>query len=77
MMARSFSRRAADLPFGTVVGGPVVVDTHQLVGRILLCRNTARLIVGVLVALGIAERGGPRVVAVAQVRRHQARPYPP
>ena len=71
MIARSLSSRAADLPLSAAAGRPVVVDADQLVGRILLRHNTIRVVMGVFVALRIAQRRGARIVAVTQMRRHQ------
>src|SRR5690242_10304690 len=56
-----------DLALGPVGRRPVVVDTHDFVGRILLGHNAVRVVMGIPVADGVAQLLRARVVPVAQV----------
>ena len=77
MIARSRSSRPRHLALTAAAGGPIVVDAHQLVRRILLRDNAVRVVVGVLVALRVAQRRRTGVVPVAQMGAAPDRPCPP
>ena len=63
---------AGDVTFGAVAGGPVIVDAHHFVRRILLRHNAVGVIVGVSITGGVAELLRAGVVAVAQMRGYQS-----
>ena len=63
---------ACDLPFDTTTGRSIVVNAHQLIGRILLSNNAIRVIMRILVTPRITQRGRTGVVPVPQMGRHDA-----
>src|SRR5690606_26667541 len=60
--------------FGSVGGGPVVLDAVHFLGQLPLGDHPAPVVVGIAVADAVAEVGGAPVVAVAQVRGDRAEP---